>query len=77
MYIDGITIGRELKSIRVRNGLSGEDVARKIGVHINSLYKYERDASKMNISTFEKLLRAYNIDEITFFKTIREYKGLI
>lgn len=75
MYVDGKEIGKELKALRARSGLSGEDVAEKVGVHINSLYKYERDASKLNLDVFEKLLRVYNVDEVMFFRTVREFSN--
>lgn len=73
MYIDGKLVAEELKSIRTRKGLSIKQVSEDIGIHFNSLSKYEKNADDMQLNILEKLLAYYNIDELIFFKVIREY----
>ena len=73
MYINGKLVGNELKSLRTKNNLSLEQVSQALSLHFNSLSKYEKDASDMQLGTFKQLLNYYGIDEIIFFKVIREY----
>ena len=73
MFIDGTLIGEELKSLRVKRNLSLKQVSQKLSIHFNTLSKYEKDASDMNLGLLEKILDLYQIDELIFFKMIREY----
>ena len=73
MYLNGKLIGAELKSIRTKSNKSIEQASLDLGVHFNTLSKYEKDASDMQLSMLEKILKYYNIDELIFFKVIREY----
>ena len=73
MYIDGILVARELKALRERKDKSIIEACNELGIHTNTLYKYERDANDMNLGLLEKLLKYYSVDELIFFKTIREY----
>ena len=73
MHIDSKLVAEELRSIRAKKKKTIEEVSNSIGIHFNTLSKYEKDASTMPLDTFEKLLNYYGIDEIIFFKIIREY----
>lgn len=73
MYINGKLVGEELKSLRVKKNLSLEQVSQELSIHFNTLSKYEKDASDMQLGTLEKILNLYQIDELIFFKIIREY----
>ena len=73
MYIDGKLVGEEIKSLRTKKGLTIEKVSSDLGIHFNTLSKYEKDASDMQLSMLEKILDYYSIDELIFFKVIREY----
>lgn len=73
MNIDCSLVGQELKSLRSKSNKSIEEVSNAIGVHFNTLSKYEKNASDMNLSLLEKLLDYYKVDELIFFKVIREY----
>ena len=73
MYINSATIGSELSGIRNKKGISLNEMARNIGIHPNTLAKYEKDASDMQLATLEKILKYFEIDELIFFKVIREY----
>ena len=73
MYINGKLVGNELKSLRTKNNLSLEQVSQALSLHFNTLSKYEKDASDMQLGTLEKILNYYQVDELIFFKVIREY----
>lgn len=73
MKIDGKIVGSELRSLRMKKRLSAEDVCDNVGIHINSLYKYEKDASLLKLETLEKMLDYYGTDVFIFFKMISEY----
>lgn len=73
MKIDGKIVGSELRSLRMKKRISAEDVCNNVGIHINSLYKYEKDASILKLETLEKMLDYYGTDVFIFFKMISEY----
>lgn len=73
MYLDSISIGQELKSLRNKKNKSIEEVSNDLGIHFNTLSKYEKDAHDMQLGMLEKMLAYYGIDELIFFKVIREY----
>lgn len=73
MYIDGKLIAEEIKSLRTKKNLTIEKASNDLGMHFNTLSKYEKDASDMQLGTLEKILNYYNVDELIFFKVIREY----
>ena len=73
MYIDSQSIAKELGALRNKKGVSLEQASKDLDIHSNTLSKYEKDASDMKLSTFEKMLNYYNVDELIFFKVIREY----
>lgn len=66
-------VGNELSSLRKRKNLTLEELANKIGIHKNTLCKYETNSNNMSLETLEKILDYYGIDELIFFKGIREY----
>ena len=73
MYMDSILIAQELKSLRNKKNKSLNEVSNDLGIHFNTLSKYEKDASDMNLGMLEKILDYYKVDELIFFKIIREY----
>ena len=73
MFINGTLIGEELKSLRVKRNLSLEQVSQELSIHFNTLSKYEKDASDLKLGMLEKILNFYQVDELIFFKIIREY----
>lgn len=73
MYLNSVMIGRELKSLRDRRDKSIEEVSSDLGIHYNTLSKYEKDAKDMQLGMLAKILDYYGIDELIFFKFIREY----
>lgn len=73
MKIDGKIVGSELRSLRIKNKLSAEDVCKNVGINKTSLYKYEKDASDMKYKTLEKMLNYYKTNPLIFFRVISEY----
>lgn len=76
MYLNSILIAEELKSLRNRKNKSIEEVSNDLDIHPNTLSKYEKDAKGMQLGTLGKVLRYYGIDELIFFKVIREYNHI-
>ena len=76
MNINGLQIGEELKGLRNKKGLSLEEVSKILNIHSNTLSKYEKDASDMQLGTLQKMLKYYGVDELIFFKVIREYNHI-
>ncbi len=77
MYLDTKLIAEELRSLRTKKNQTIEEASRNIGIHPNTLSKYEKDASDMQLGILEKVLEYYGIDELIFFKIIREYNQQI
>ena len=59
-----MTKGQRLKQLREEKGLSQTEVAKKIGVKKQTLYKYEHDlVTNIPSDKIEALAREYDIDE--------------
>ena len=71
--MDCRSIGSELRSLRVKKRKPIKEVCKDLGINTSTLYKYERDASDMQLETLKKVLEYYNTDLIIFFKIIGEY----
>lgn len=65
-----INIARELKAIRVRENLRMEDVASNVGIALETLRRYEKDASKITVGFLTKLLEFYHVDDYYFFTNV-------
>lgn len=76
MDINSVMIGRELRSIRDRNNKTIEEVSHDLGIHYNTLSKYEKDSKDMQMGMLLKILNYYGINELIFFKLIREYNHI-
>ncbi len=73
MKIDGKLIAKELKSLRIKNGYTIEDICNNISLNTSTAYKYERNADNMQLKILTKYLDFYKIDEVIFFKMIGAY----
>lgn len=76
MYIDGKLIGNKLKSLRIKNCLSIDDVSKKTGLTKMRILRYENDSSNLGLETLEKLLILYGENIFSFFDNIREYNHI-
>lgn len=76
MCIDSKMIGKELKSLRTREGKTLEKASKELGIHFNTLLKYEKDATDLKMGTLVKILDYYGINELIFFNSIREYNHI-
>ena len=72
MKIDGKTVANELRSLRAKKRVSADDICEKVGIHSNSLYRYENDASLLRMDILMKILDYYDTDVYIFFKNISE-----
>ena len=70
-------VATELKTIRIRKGLSLEKVAENIGVCYETMRKYENGKTNISIEFLEKLLNYYDVNMFIFFKTLCENMHVI
>lgn len=63
-------ISDRLIALRAVNKLSLEEVAIKLGVHRETVRRYENHPKKMNIDVFIKILNVYNTNPIIFVNEI-------
>lgn len=66
-------IAKELKSARVKLGLTMTEVSEINGFNIETLRRYETNCSGMSVERLEKLLKYYRADPNIFFRNICEY----
>ena len=66
-------IGNELSSLRKRENKTLDELSKFVGIHKNTLCKYESDSSNLSLENLDKILSFYNIDEFIFFKNISDY----
>ena len=71
--MNGFLIAEELKSLRIKKNKTIAEVSNDLGIHYNTLSKYEKDSTDMKLGLLINLLDYYNVDAILFFKIIREY----
>lgn len=74
--LDGKLVAEELKALRIRKNKTVDEVCEALNIHVNTLYKYEKDASNLQLELLEKILDYYEINELIFFKVIREYNHM-
>lgn len=63
-------ISTKLKGLRAENGYLMENVADKLGIHRETLRKYENNPSSMEIGMFLKLLNLYDVETTYFFDLV-------
>jgi transcriptional regulator with XRE-family HTH domain len=58
-----------LRAIRANLNKTQSEVAKDLGIRVETLANYEKGKSSPNIKTLDKLLRYYNVkyDDIKFF----------
>lgn len=65
-------IGTELKISRIRNNMTMQEVADKMGFNVETLRRYENNSSGLSIEKLEKLLIFYNENINVFFDNVCE-----
>jgi len=55
------TLARNLRAIRAYKGLQAKEVTSKIGIHLNTLYFWERGYTTPSVRTLEKVARVYGV----------------
>lgn len=56
-----VTIQMSLKAARVNAGLTSKEAAEAVGVHYQTLTKYEKDSSDISFSLLEELSNLYQV----------------
>ena len=63
-------ISAKLKGLRAEKGYSLEEMAEKIGIHRETLRKYENNPSSIEIGILLKMLNIYDVETTYFFELI-------
>lgn len=63
-------VSTKLRGLRAENHMTLEEVSKKIGIHRETLRRYENNESKIDIDIFLKLLDLYNKEVYIFFKEV-------
>lgn len=56
-----------LRALRANYDLSSSEVAKAIGIHHQTLLKYEKDSTKIPMDLLDKLANYYNVDKNFIF----------
>ena len=70
-------VGKELKSIRDRKGLTLEEASKIVGIHKNTLSIYENNPDILKLGKLFNILNKYNFPPDIFFKNISEYIHIV
>lgn len=60
--------GSWLRNFRLRRGLQQTELARILGIHKVSLYRYEKGASKPDRQVLQRLVQVYGLEKDEFLK---------
>jgi transcriptional regulator with XRE-family HTH domain len=60
--------GERIRQIREEKGLQQEEAARRIGIHKNALYRYEKGMVEPKVSMVPKIARALDVDPGDLFE---------
>ena len=63
-------VARELKALRIRQGLTLEEVAKMRNVSYETMRKYETGKTNITIEFIEEMLKIYNTSQSIFFETV-------
>ena len=63
-------ISIKLKTLRIENKMSLEDVSKKIGLHRETIRRYENNSACISIDNLLLLLNIYHIDASIFFEQL-------
>lgn len=63
-------ISAKLRGLRAEKGFSLEEMAEKLGIHRETLRKYENDPFVIEIGLLLKMLNIYDMDTTYFFELI-------
>lgn len=74
-----------LEAARTNAGYKRKEAARLLGVHYDTLYKYERDSSKVSFSLIEQVEELYKVnrkyiffgDKFEFIRTLRKQSNRV
>ena len=56
-----------LKALRVNAGLTAKEVAKIVGIHHQTLLKYERDSMDIRVDLLAQLAELYNVNQDDIF----------
>lgn len=65
-----LSIGREIRCLRKKNGMSGEKLGLLLGVSQQQISRYESAKSKVTINTLFTILNLFNVSLVRFFERV-------
>lgn len=68
------TLGDYLRSMRLRNNLAQEDIAKQLGMVKNAIMNFENNAQKPSYHTLRNICKLYDLD---VFKVYEEFYGIV
>ena len=61
-------IGRRIRELREERGLSQDELARRLGVHPQSLWRYEHGERNLSASKIKEVATALNVEPGELFE---------
>lgn len=62
------TISRNMKSIRIKRGMTQDDAAKLLGVSRQTLSAYENNPGQLSLADFNRLADLYDVKPNYFFE---------
>jgi transcriptional regulator with XRE-family HTH domain len=66
--MDSATIGKKIREFRLIAGLTQEKLAEKLGITFQQVQKYERGATKVNLTRLQQLAGILDVPVSAFFE---------
>ena len=67
-----LKLAKNIKELRLKNNLTQEEFAEKIGLSIQGLSNIERNRYQPNAETIDKICKAYNITPLELLMNIND-----
>ena len=65
-----IDIGKNIKEIRIRRGLSQRELGKRLGVSAQAISLYEKNARRLTLTMIDEIAEALNCGRFDIFKSV-------
>ena len=65
-----IDIGKNIKEIRIRRGLSQRELGKRLGVSAQAISLYEKNARRLTLTKIDEIAEALNCGRFDIFKSV-------
>lgn len=65
-----IDIGKNIKEIRIRRGLSQRELGKRLGVSAQAISLYEKNARRLTLAKIDEIAEALNCGRFDIFKSV-------